>query len=65
MVVDAVPHDLVHEAADSLEAGGPIDLVHPPDISSPQTRHQNAPLCGWTNQGLPEVVPIRGLLSIR
>jgi hypothetical protein len=24
-----------------------------------------APLCGWTNQGLPEVVPTRGSLSIR
>jgi hypothetical protein len=28
MVVDAVSHDLAHEAADLLEAGDPVELGH-------------------------------------
>src|SRR5262252_6598480 len=45
MAVDAVPHDLAHEAADLLEAGDPVELGHahrhlvPTDL-----RHQRATL---------------------
>ena len=30
-----------------------------------RTNETQAPVCGWTNQGLPEVVPMRGSPSIR
>ena len=36
-----------------------------PVVVSPQISGSSAPLCGWTNHGLPEVVPTRGSLSIR
>src|SRR4030088_1573087 len=49
VAVDAVPHDLVHEAADLLEAGDPIELGHADrHLVATDLRHQRAAL--WMDE---------------